>query len=85
LIVCQSCLDKDPTLSSVLKKKRLEWYDDHIQRCDGQTVHMKARIKDTKADIKQLAKDKAILIQMRDAIAKDVPVNAEDIPRSKLH
>lgn len=29
--VCQSCLNKEPTLSNLMQKRRLEWYDSSIK------------------------------------------------------
>jgi hypothetical protein len=83
--ICQTCLDKDPTLKELMQKKRLEWYDSKINQCDCATTKIKAEIIKIKADVNQLAKDKLTYIILRTEVAKGKAIDSANIPRSKLH
>jgi hypothetical protein len=81
--VCQPCMQKEPSLTDLLRKKRLEWYSDKIKTCDNLAESKKSQIKEAKKNIVQLKNAKAVFQELKKQIENNQQVDADKIPKIK--
>lgn len=48
ILVCQDCIDKEPSLHSLILKKRKEWFDEQIVDTKNYIKHIKKEIESLK-------------------------------------
>jgi hypothetical protein len=69
VIVCQTCLDKEPTLSSIMHKKRVENYEYRIQNCERTISQAKENIQRLKTTINEHNKIKQELLRFKGIVS----------------